>query len=54
MKLTKEEKAMIKAYVVWMKSTGREPWEYDISNFLEIKNTEKRWLVEEFITQLEK
>lgn len=51
-KINKDDKAMIKAYVKWCLSKGFKPDEYEISKLMDNWNTDHRFLVEEYINNL--
>lgn len=52
MKISKEDKALIRAYVKWAINKGFYPVEYEVSNLIGNKNSEHRYLVEDYINKL--
>jgi hypothetical protein len=53
MKISREDKIMIKAYCKWAKSKGYFPDEYEISKIIQNMNSDHRYLIEDYLKELE-
>lgn len=52
MKISKEDKTLIKAYVKWAINKGFFPTEYEISKLIDNMNNDHRYLVEDYLSKL--